>query len=133
MNHLQTKLEALKKEGQFRQLRSITNEGRFLHYDGWRYLNVTSNDYLGISSNTILQDLFFEQMECERSHLLGSTSSRLLTGNFNAFSLLECQMATLFNREACLVFNSGYHANLGILPALAGKSILAGPPAPLLS
>lgn len=121
MNHLQTKLEALKQEGQYRQLRSITNEGRFLHYEGWRYLNVTSNDYLGISSNTILQELFFEQMESERSHLLGSTSSRLLTGNFNAFSQLECQMATLFNREACLVFNSGYHANLGILPALAGK------------
>lgn len=124
MNHLQTKLEALKQEGQYRQLRTIFNEGRFLNYEGWRYLNVTSNDYLGISSDIVLQELFFKQMESESSHLMGSTSSRLLTGNFDAFTQLEGQMATLFNREACLVFNSGYHANLGILPALAGKKDL---------
>lgn len=121
MQHLQTKLDELIKEGQYRQLRSINNEGRYLHFEGKRYLNVTSNDYLGISSNKFLQDGFIEELESEGSYLFGSTSSRLLTGNFNAFTQLEDQMAALFNREACLVFNSGYHANLGILPALARK------------
>ena len=41
---------------------------------------------------------------------------RLLTGNFENFERLETKMASLFGRP-CL-FNNGYHANIGILPAI---------------
>ena len=53
-----------------------------------------------------------------------SSSSRLLTGNFTVYTELEQLMAERFNREAALLFNSGYHANTGILPALADKQTL---------
>lgn len=47
-----------------------------------------------------------------------SSSSRLLTGNFPIYTDLEELVAQRFQRESALLFNSGYHANIGILPAL---------------
>lgn len=44
-----------------------------------------------------------------------------MTGNFTVYTELEQLLAERFNREAALLFNSGYHANTGILPALADK------------
>ncbi|VEH66777.1 8-amino-7-oxononanoate synthase [Rodentibacter pneumotropicus] len=56
---------------------------------------------------------------------LTSSSSRLLTGNFPIYNDLEQLIARQFQRESCLLFNSGYHANLGILPALTtSKSLI---------
>ena len=49
---------------------------------------------------------------------------RLLTGNFSVYTKLEKQIARSFDREAALIFNSGYHANTGILPALTDKQTL---------
>lgn len=53
-----------------------------------------------------------------------SSSSRLLTGNFNIYEELETELAGLFDTEAALVFNSGYHANTGILPAVSDTQTL---------
>ena len=54
----------------------------------------------------------------------GSRSSRLLTGNCYYYSILENLLSGSYEREAALVFNSGYHANIGILPALVTKNDL---------
>ncbi len=54
-----------------------------------------------------------------------SSSSRLLTGNFTVYEELEAELSHLFGTEAALVFNSGYHANTGILPAVSHTLILA--------
>lgn len=84
-------------------------------------LNLTSNDYLGIATDTNLRKQFLETLTHET--LLGSTSSRLLTGNSQAANQLEATISTLY-ANACLLANSGYHANIGILPALANKNSL---------
>jgi 8-amino-7-oxononanoate synthase len=55
---------------------------------------------------------------------LGSSSSRLLTGNSDIYEDLEKKLCWFYGREAALVFNSGYHANIGIIPALTGKKDL---------
>ncbi|MEH0158561.1 8-amino-7-oxononanoate synthase [Limibacter armeniacum] len=55
---------------------------------------------------------------------LGAASSRLLGGNHELYSQLESVVAKSYNREAALLFNSGYHANLGVLPALTQKGDL---------
>lgn len=55
---------------------------------------------------------------------LGAASSRLLTGDSDNAHLLEKTLRDTYKKEACLLFNSGYHANIGILPALLGKKDL---------
>lgn len=86
-------------------------------------VNLSSNDYLGISSNISLIKNFFSAVEPQKN-MMGSTSSRLLTGNFPEYGSLELLLSKLYNKEACLIFNSGYHANTGILSTLAGKDDL---------
>ena len=96
---------------------------RQLHSQNPGLLNLSSNDYLGISGSTGLKKEFFNETDLETNHekLMGSTSSRLLTGNHRYYTDLENEISQSYSKGAALVFNSGYHANTGIIPALTGK------------
>lgn len=116
-------LNRLKATGNLRNLPEIVHRGKWIEKEGRKMLNLSSNDYLGLSSRQELRDEFLMQLH-ENGLPFSSTSSRLLTGNFTVYSELEQLMASRFGREAVLLFNSGYHANTGILPALADKRSL---------
>ena len=116
-------LQELESMGNLRRLPEIVHRGNRVEREGQRMLNLSSNDYLGLASRTDLQDMFLEKLK-EHPLPLSSSSSRLLTGNFSIYTELEQLMAERFNREAALLFNSGYHANTGILPALCDKQTL---------
>ncbi|MBI5217779.1 MAG: 8-amino-7-oxononanoate synthase [Bacteroidia bacterium] len=113
-------LEDIEEKGNLRKLVNTCQTGSFITVNGKQYLNFSSNDYLGIASDKEIVKKFFIQIK-NTDHLFGTPSSRLLTGNHPAYEKLESLMTDLFRKEACLVYNSGYHANIGILPALAGK------------
>ena len=113
-------LESLAASGNLRRLPKIDHLDKWIVSDGERMLNLSSNDYLGLAERSDWKAEFLETDEGRQS-LLSSSSSRLLTGNFPEYELLEQTIARSFGREAVLLFNSGYHANTGILPALAGK------------
>lgn len=82
-------------------------------------INLSGNDYLGIASDSSIQAKFMEWLkEREFPSLMGSCSSRLLCANSNYYSLLEKRLSDLSQKEAALLFNSGYHVNTGVLPAL---------------
>ena len=81
-------------------------------------LNLSSNDYLGLAADRNLREEFLQELTAD-SFLPTSSSSRLLTGNFTVYAELEQTLAQPFGTEAALVFNSGYHANTGILPAVS--------------
>ncbi len=55
---------------------------------------------------------------------LSACSSRLLSGNSPEYTQLEKLISAAYQTEDCLLYNSGYHANVGILSALAGKKDL---------
>lgn len=116
-------LELLKNRHQFRQIPPLVHHGRFVEINGQLCLNLSGNDYLGLSYQRDLQKEFLMQY-AEELPLFSSTSSRLLTGNSPHYQNLETRMAELFQRKSCLLFNSGYHANIGILPAIADKQSL---------
>lgn len=87
-------------------------------------LNLSSNDYLGLAGEKELIARFYRQYGEEvllDALALGSTSSRLLAGDNQLAHTLEQEIAASYGAEAALVFNSGYHINIGILPALYGK------------
>ena len=110
-------LENLKNEHLQRRLRPIKKEGKFLFFNGEKYLNLSSNDYLGIASNEEIRKNFLKNA----NYSLGSTSSRLLTGNDAVYAELENFLAKIYEKEAALLFNSGYHANVGIMSGLLTK------------
>lgn len=116
-------LEELKEKGLLRVLRTMEQSGREIGYQGKSYLNLSSNDYLGISARIDLQKEFLAQLDTDR-YLMGGLSSRLLTGTCAAKEELEGYIAQIYGGEASLVYNSGYHANIGILPALVHKEDL---------
>ena len=86
-------------------------------------INFSSNDYLSLNADADLRKEFLSNNRIEEI-CFSSTSSRLLTGNHKSYILLEEELCKIYNREAALVFNSGYHLNVGLLPSLTEKSDL---------
>jgi 8-amino-7-oxononanoate synthase len=121
IEELSRDIDMLKNNGRFRELREIVplGDGR-CRWEGKEYWNLSSNDYMGIAANADLRRSFYGQFDLGSPELaLTSASSRLLTGNTLAYTRLENKLSELYHQRAALVFNSGYHANIGILPALA--------------
>ncbi|MGL5957621.1 MAG: 8-amino-7-oxononanoate synthase [Phocaeicola sp.] len=116
-------LHTLQQKGNLRKLSPIAHCGKEIEIQGKRLLNLSSNDYLGLASCTELQEEFIQELKVDKP-LFSASSSRLLTGNFEVMEELEQTLANLFQREAALVFNSGYHANTGILPAVCNADTL---------
>lgn len=114
------KLSKMKESGNYRWLRDIQHNGFLIHDDGREMLNLSSNDYLGLSSNPRLIHEFREETDV-MALPYSAVSSRLLSGNHEYYKMLEDDLADIYDKESAIVFNSGYHANIGILPALAGK------------
>ena len=120
---MQQELQTLKEHSNLRRLPQMTHDGRTVLADGRRMLNLSSNDYLGLAADRKLREEFLQTLTPDTFQPT-SSSSRLLTGNFGVYEKLETELATLFGTEAALVFNSGYHANTGILPAVSDAQTL---------
>lgn len=114
------KLETIKETGNYRILREVEHNGFLIHAHDREMLNLSSNDYLGLSTNPQLIEDFRSETDVLALNY-SAASSRLLSGNHQYYRMLEDDLADLYDKEGALVFNSGYHANIGILPALAGK------------
>ena len=117
MDAFKQQLEQLRAQNQYRSIPDLVHQGRYITRENRKILNMSSNDYLGLASNENLRQSFLQQYG-DNFPSFTSSSSRLLTGNFPIYTDLEQLIAQRFQRESALLFNSGYHANLGILPAL---------------
>lgn len=109
-------LDTLRTEGNFRRIPEESPAGAEL-------VDLSSNDYLGLASRADLRERFFTDMA--RSPLpMTSSASRLLSGRQREYNSLESLLAGLYGRP-CLLFNSGYHANTGMMQALAaGRTLI---------
>ncbi|WP_118842725.1 8-amino-7-oxononanoate synthase [Haemophilus haemolyticus] len=117
MDAFKQQLEQLSAQNQYRSIPDLVHQGRYITRENRKMLNMSSNDYLGLASNENLCQSFLQQYG-DNFPSFTSSSSRLLTGNFPIYTDLEQLIAQRFQRESALLFNSGYHANLGILAAL---------------
>ncbi|MCA4814903.1 MULTISPECIES: 8-amino-7-oxononanoate synthase [Acinetobacter] len=123
LDHYAEQLDQLRQQGNFRQFRSNQQQGKAIEIQQQQMLNLSSNDYLGLASDLRLREQFFDETP-NAQRLMSASSSRLLTGNFPAYEQLEATLTQLFHGRAALLFNSGYHMNIGILPALADLKTL---------
>lgn len=85
-------------------------------------LDLTSNDYLGIAEDVELRRRFLEDTDVE-NFMLTASASRLLATHQYWFDELEALLTELYGKPA-LLFNSGYHANTGMIAALGDKNTL---------
>ena len=104
-------LEELQKSGNLRHI----PQG----FDPAEVVDMTSNDYLGLAHRTDLQELFLAD-EANRRMAMTAVASRLLASNQDTYLKLEDKLENLYSKPA-LLFNSGYHANTGLISALASE------------
>jgi len=113
-------LDDLKVYSHFRSLKDFeAKDEKYIYYKGKRLLNLSSNNYLNFADNKVVTAEFLNYAKDEFS--FGSASSRLLTGTLPVYDELERLLANLYEKEAALLFNSGYHANVGIASAINRK------------
>ncbi len=113
-------LEKRKAGGFLRRLEPADSRGGgFIWIKGKRYVDLSSNDYLGLSGHPAIRDASIKALERYGS---SSSASRLLSGDLVLHHELEREIAALKQKESALLFNTGYQANLGIISALCGRN-----------
>jgi glycine C-acetyltransferase len=116
---IQDELDALKRQGLYRKLRRVEGEqGATLLLDGREVLNFSSNNYLGLANHPALKKAAKEAID---RYGVGAVASRLISGNMTLHEELEEKIARLKGTEAALVFNSGFQANVGLIPTLVAQ------------
>src|SRR5437899_8142276 len=112
-------LEALRARSLERKLREISSaQGPEVQIAGRRLINFSSNDYLGLASDSRLREAAIGTI---REFGVGTGASRLVSGTQSPHLRLEDALAKWKETEAALSFSSGYAAALGTVPALVSK------------
>lgn len=112
-------LASLRREGLFRSMRLLEGEqSSRVVLDGREVLLLCSNNYLGIADHPALKKAAMDAVE---RYGAGSGAARLVSGNMELHVALERRIARFKGTDSALVFNSGYAANTGIIPALVGR------------
>ena len=115
------KLAALER-AQLRRMPVVTTRtGIWAERDGRRLLSFSCNDYLNLSQHP---QIIAAAIDAIKRYGVGAGASRLVTGNHPLYDELETRLARLKGCEAACVFGSGYLANTGIIPAVAGPDDL---------
>ena len=113
-------LDHLKANSHFRNIKNFdAKDEKYIFYNGQKLVNLSSNNYLGFADNKKITEDFLNEVGDKYS--FGSASARLLTGTLPVYKELEDLISQLFRKEKTLLFNSGYHANVGINSSIAGK------------
>ena len=110
-------LEDLKQHSHFRNLKNFDKKDeKYIYYKGQKLLNLSSNNYLNFADNEKITQEFLDYAKDKFS--FGSASARLLTGTLPIYNELEELLSALYKKDSTLLYNSGYHANVGISSAL---------------
>lgn len=111
-------LEEARSQGLERQARVYPACGGKITVDGREILNFSSNDYLDLVRHPHVVDRSRQALE---KYGTGSAGSRLVTGTLPIHEELEARLAKEKGYSAALIFGSGYMANAGTIPVLAGR------------
>ena len=115
-------LEARASRNRLRQLRAADpKEGPVMEIDGKRRIVFCANDYLGLSQHPLLKERAAAYVA---RYGAGATASRLINGNLPCFIEVEKKLAALKGSGAALILNSGWQANVSLLPALMDRKSL---------
>ena len=116
---VEQQLLSQKQKYRYRQRLAVhENSGRELLVDGKKYLNFSSNDYLGLNNHPAINKALQQGAD---KYGTCATGSNLVTGFNFAHQALEESICSWLNKPRCLLFNSGFSANAGVLTTLANN------------
>ncbi len=119
MSDIEARLDELDREGLRRRLRLVSGpQGPRVLLDEAPVLLLCSNNYLGLADHPRVREAAAEAAMCWG---VGAGASRLVSGTMTVHHRLEERLAEWEGTEACVLFGSGYLANLGVVGALAGE------------
>lgn len=120
MINFKEELAALEAKGLRRRIRFASSPcDRHITIEGKKVLNFCSNNYLGLANDKRLKAAAISAIN---KFGVGSGASRLVSGSNILHKRLEEKLADFKRQEACLVYPSGYSANLGIISSLADRN-----------
>jgi len=120
MGEIELFLKKRSEGGLLRMLRPIAGrkDGRIRSKER-EYLDFSSNDYLALAGHPMMAASARQALDAFGT---SASASRLMSGDLDICHRLEEKVAHFKNKEAALVFNSGYQANVGIISALYSRS-----------
>ncbi len=112
-------LNKLRETGLYNQIRTLGSaQGAWLMVDGKRVLNFCSNNYLGLANHPRLVQAAETAM---RKYGVGPGAVRSIAGTLDLHIEFDQRMAKFKGVEAAISLQSGFAANLAVIPALVGK------------
>jgi len=119
LNELEERLQELEQLGRTRRLRLISGpQGPTVLLEGTPVLLLCSNNYLGLADHPHVREA---AADAAMRWGVGAGASRLISGTMTIHRRLEERLAEFQRSESCLLFGSGYLANLGVVGALSGR------------
>ncbi len=119
---LADELDELRREHLYRPLRVLSSaQGPVVSVDGHRCVNLSSNDYLGLTHHPRLREA---ALAAVRDFGAGSGAVRTIAGTMTLHEDLEAALAAFKGTEAVLTFQSGFSANTGVIPTITGEQDL---------
>ena len=113
---IRDELDRLKRSGLLRTLRRVdSGPGPRVVIDGRDFILMAGNNYLGLAGHPAVRKAAIQAIE---EYGVGSGASRLISGNTSLHEQLENRLARFKQSDAALIFNSGYTANLSLIPCL---------------
>jgi 8-amino-7-oxononanoate synthase len=117
-----TKAREIQAAGLYPYFKPITDsEDTAVVIEGQKRIMLGSNNYLGLTHHPLVLEAAARALSRYGS---GCTGSRFLNGTLDLHAQLEHSIAEFLGKEDCLVFSTGYQANLGLISGLIGRSEL---------
>ena len=116
---IQQEIDGLKSAGLYNRIRTLGSpQGAWLEVDGKHVLNFCSNNYLGLANHPALVRA---AQESAARYGVGPAAVRSIAGTMDLHLELERRLAAFKGVESAITFQSGFTANLAVIPALVGK------------
>ena len=116
---LYTRADEVKAAGLYPYFRPISeSEDTVVVIEGKRRIMLGSNNYLGLTHHPKVLEAAGRALSIYGS---GCTGSRFLNGTLDLHIQLEAALAEFLGKEDCIVFSTGYNANLGLISGLVGR------------
>jgi 8-amino-7-oxononanoate synthase len=114
-----TRADEIKEAGYYPYFRPIEeNEGPIVKIEGRKVIMAGSNNYLGLTAHPKVKEA---AQKAVQKYGTGCSGSRYLTGTLDLHIELEERLAKFFNKEAVLLFSTGYLSGQGIIPTLVQR------------